>query len=518
MKKNKTKQDLEMGFPALGRKGLMVIAMIACFAFASAPGWSVQTERKVSDQQINNMVMKTILTDSALPNNQIDASTVQGIVTLSGTVENLMVRDRAGLLTQTLRGVRGVVNTITLQVISVPDDELAKNVRAALYYDAATDSYELKPEAKGGVVTLSGTVQSYHEKNLAVYVAREVRGVKEVKDAIIVRSKSNRPDSEIDAEVKRIIAIDIWLDGNTILTEVKNGIVTLTGAVGSYAQHGRAVLRAWTAGVKSVNADDLKVEPWARKEGQRREMGVIKSDPDIKNAVLDAFIHDPRVLSFNPTISVDQGMVTLSGTVDNLRAKRAAEQDAKNTVGVWRTRNLLTVRPVTRLEDAEISRIVKDAFLRDSIVDGDKIAVRSRLGVVTLTGAVDSQFERARADNLASRANGVVDVRNNLSVEYPRSIYYNTGHDPYWSHSSFFADNPMYYTKWVHLSDVALKQDIENELFWCPFVDRDQITVRAESGIATLTGTVYSWFESEMATEKALVGGARQVNNKLEVK
>ncbi len=473
----------------------------------------------MTDQAITNAVDHTLQTDSALLNNQIDAKTNEGIVTLSGTAAHLLAKDRATKLAETIRGVRSVVNTIKLDTPARTDDEIRKDVESAFLYDVATDSYELTTAAKDGVVTISGTVQSYREKELAMYVAKGVKGVKEVKSNITVKSKANRPDAEIAAEVKRAIAIDVWLAQNFITTEVKDGVVTLTGTVGSAAQQGRASLLAWTAGVSSVKAEGLKVEPWALGRDQRKETITIKGDLQIKDAVKDALVYDPRVFSFNPTLEVENGVVTLTGTVDNLKAKRAAEQDAKNTVGVWRVKNLLKVRPAKPLADDKIAQNVKSAFLRDPVVDSYQIDAKARAGVITLTGTVDSYFEKAQAEDVASRANGVVTVKNNLTVSYPSTVYY---YEPYSNYTPFYsywdAYRPYDYSTWSSTSDAEMKDDIHDQMWWSPFVSADEVTVKVENSVATLTGTVDSWSEYRSATENAYDGGARFVINNLKVK
>ena len=76
---------------------------------------------------------------------------------------------------------------------------------------------------------------------------------------------------------------------------------------------------------------------------RRQQEHALLSDEEIKNAIIDAFSYDPRVSPFNLDISVNIGVVTLSGRVNNLNAKRAAEQDVKNTIGVWGVKNHLKV-------------------------------------------------------------------------------------------------------------------------------------------------------------------------------
>jgi osmotically-inducible protein OsmY len=277
---------------------------------------------------------------------------------------------------------------------------------------------------------------------------------------------------------------------------------------------------AWTAGVKSVNSKGLAVELWYEAKDQRNESTMIKSDPEIKQAVHDSFVFDPRVFSFNPRVEVKNGDVTLTGVVENLKAKLSAEQDAKNTVGVRHVKNLLKVRPSKPLADDKIAQNVKSALFRDPVVDSYEIVVMAKHGLVTLTGTVDSFFERAEAEDVASRARGVINVKNNLSVIYPSVAYYYTGYDPYWSYQPYFYNPSPNYSRWSNNSDAEVKKNIEDELFWSPWVwvHHDGITVTVTNGVATLTGTVSSWFSYNKATENAFEGGASKVVNNITVR
>ncbi len=487
------------------------------------PNAAVRQEPKMmTDQQIAYAVDYTFLTDAALYNSQIDVTANQGIVTLTGAADNLMAKERAAKLAQTIRGVRGVVNTLALKTPSRLDIDIRKDATEALRYDAATDSYKLKPEVKDGIVTLTGTVPSYGEKRLAIDVVKGVKGVKGVTDSIALKDTNKRSDAEIAAEVKRAIAIDVWLQPISINTEVKDGVVMLTGTVGSPAQYSRANLLAWTAGVKSVRLEGLRVEPLAKAIDQRPEAVPVKGDQQIEQAVHDALIRDPRVNSFNPRIEVVSGVVTLAGVVDNLKAKRAAEQDAKNTWGVWRVKNLIKTRPIGALADDKLAHNVISAFQRDPITDSLEINVKARKGVVALSGAVTSYYEKAQAEDIASRANGVLDVNNDLTVSNPSLVCHNLDYDPFWaylpSRSYLDARHTPDRSTWRHDSDAVVKDDIANKLYWNPWLGIDDINVNVVNGAATLTGYVGSQFELAKATQVAYEAGARQVQNNISIR
>jgi osmotically-inducible protein OsmY len=206
--------------------------------------------------------------------------------------------------------------------------------------------------------------------------------------------------------------------------------------------------------------------------------------------VQDALLFDPRVVSFEPDVRVKNGVVTLSGTVDNLEASRAAEEDARNTVGVALVRNHLRVRPTNELTDDEITLKVQRAMKRDPFVDRSEIGVTTFDGEVSLAGDVDSWFDWSRAEEVAAGVEGVVTIHNNLRVE----------------------GQPQY------VADRVIEEQIEDQLFWSPFVDSDEINVAVVDGVATLTGTVDTWADYSWAAENAREGGASKVHNNLIVR
>lgn len=304
------------------------------------------------------------------------------------------------------------------------------------------------------------------------------------------------------------------MDDDLIKIRVNDNKVFLSGTVGSAAEKRRAEWDAWVGGVEAVDSSALKVEKWARDENLRKNKYVKRSDLEIREAVQAALLYDPRLYAFNLDVSATSGIVTLRGVVDNPQAKKAAERDARNTVGVVSVNSLIKVRPVARIDDDKIADKVRDALLRNPFTESYKIDVRVKNRVVRLEGTVDSYFEKAEAENIAFRAKGVTDVKNNLTVSYPDLVIY----DPYVYSWSIY-DYPWYENSVIitNKSDLGIKQAIESELLWSPFVDSDDVTVSVEAGIATLTGSVDSIREYEAAKQNAFEGGATGVISKLRV-
>ncbi|MEQ9481628.1 BON domain-containing protein [Coleofasciculus sp. F4-SAH-05] len=121
--------------------------------------------------------------------------------------------------------------------------------------------------------------------------------------------------------------------------------------------------------------------------------------------------------SFNVNVAVDNGEVMLTGNVDNLKAKKAAAQDASNTVGVWNVENQINVQPVDEVTQSQITTNVNNALERDPYVEANQVDVAVNNGVATLTGNVDTWYERNQATEEAYEA-GAMSVVNQLDVDY----------------------------------------------------------------------------------------------------
>lgn len=472
--------------------------------------------KSISDQQISDQVNREFLFDPVVSFNTVDVQTTEGIVSLKGRVDNLLAKERAARIAETVRGVRSVINRLDV----VPIEEktakaLRRDVESALIFDEATDAYEIDVKAKeNGEVTLSGTVDSWSEKQLADTVTKSVSGVTDVNNRITVIAKANRPASEITADIKKRLHWDTLVDDGMIDVRVDEGDVILSGTVGSAAEKRHAEQNAWVSGVKSVDTSKLAVSKWARDKALRDKKYIAKSDAEISEAVKDALVYDPRVYLHDIDVTTSAGVVTLRGVVDNIEAKQAAERDARHTVGVRNIHNLIKVRPVAELSDKKIADNIRTALIRNPFTESYEVDVKVKNQMVTLSGTVDSFFEKAEAENTAFRAKGVVGVKNKLLIDRPTLIVY----DPYVYDWSIY-DYPWYNDTAVifNRSDWQIELNIINELIWSPYVDRDDVSVSVADGVATLEGEVESWSEYTAAQENAFEGGATAVINRLKV-
>lgn len=464
--------------------GVTLLAAIGIAALAHAEG------KAPNDMEITDAIESELWLDDAVDSNNIDIATNDGIVTFDGAVDSILAKDRAEAIAANVVGVRGIINEVEVSpAIMRPDNELKEAVEDTLIADPAADAYELEVEVNDGTITLKGTVESWQERQLSETVVKGVRGVRGIENRIAVNYEDVRYDDEIDAEVSARLENDVRVDDAMIDVDVTDGIVKLEGMVGSLSEKRQAEADAWVSGVRDVVSDNLHTNWGLRDDMRRSDLYQFRTDEQIKEAVDDSFLYDPRVLSFEPEVSVRGGNVTLSGVVDNLEAKLAAEDDARNVVGVRSVDNNLKVRIPMTVNDNKLTKNVRSALADDPYVERFDVDVSANRGWVTLDGDVNTSFESNHAEIVALGIMGVTRVFNNIDYEYD----------------------------WEYKPDWEVEEDVVNQLWWSPFVDSDEVNVAVDDGIVTLSGTVDTWSERNNAADNAFEGGAKDVQNNLDV-
>ncbi|MDA8163536.1 MAG: BON domain-containing protein [Desulfobacteraceae bacterium] len=215
-------------------------------------------------------------------------------------------------------------------------DQLRKDVIDQLSWDDRVDASQVEVEAgKGGRIRLSGVVASYTAYRAAESDALSVRGVRIVDNQLEIRHPSEvaREDEEIRASLTGALGWYPDIDGGKIQVGVDAGTVTLTGAVDSFWKKLKAEELAFdTAGVTWV-VNELAVVPTQSIDDEaiaREIVGALERASDIL---------DPDRIN----VTVDRGLVTLSGSVSDWHGMTAAENAARFTQGVVDVFNGLVV-------------------------------------------------------------------------------------------------------------------------------------------------------------------------------
>lgn len=363
---------------------LLTIFLVACSAQESGDMEQMSQNdveyEQPDDLDISNAVVDELAITRGIDGERLSVETNEGIVTISGVTDNLLTKDRATSVASTIKGVRSVVNDIDV-VSDRLDAAIAEDLADALLSDPATDTWEIESSIDDGVVTLTGTVDSWQEKELVAKVAKGVEGVIGINNNVDIDYETTRTDDEILGDVQSSIVWNNRIEDALINIDVNDGVVELSGSVGSLFEKNLATEIARVAGVTDVNTENLEVKSWLRDEMKRQDFLADKSDTNIQNAIEDAFSVHPRIDAQEIIVSVDNGIATLTGTVDNLKTARTAAETASNTRGVIATDqnlsvdNQLEVTPETNRTDAEIREDVENALNRDPFVEASEISV-----------------------------------------------------------------------------------------------------------------------------------------------
>lgn len=214
-----------------------------------------------------------------------------------------------------------------------------------------------------------------------------------------------KTDTELQRDVMEEIAWDPKLHGAEIGVAAKDGVVTLSGRVATFAQK-RAAERAAqrVAGVRGV-AEEVEVELLSGSE---------RTDTELAHAALNALYWNVEVPEHEISVKVENGWITLGGAVDWNYQKRAAEESVRYLTGVKGVTDLVALRP--RASNTDVKNKIEDALRRSAETEARQIDVTTTDGAVTLSGHVHSWADRRSAELAAWSAPGVREVKDLLTV------------------------------------------------------------------------------------------------------
>jgi len=202
---------------------------------------------------------------------------------------------------------------------------------------------------------------------------------------------------------------------------------------------------------------------------------LVRSDAEIQTNVLRELRWDTRVEETDVGVEVDQGVVTLTGTVSSYAKRMAAQEAAHRVAGVRDVANDIEVHTAGSKQrtDTDIAQAVRQALEWNAHVPADNIETTVSKGWVTLDGTVDYWSHKLEAEHVVLPLTGVHGVTNNIIVAAPE------------------------------VSSAGIHDSIEEALLRRAEREADDIQIKIVDGIVRLSGKVHSYRE-----RRAVVGAA----------
>ncbi len=210
------------------------------------------------DAAITARIETLFLVNEHLNPFNINTTTNNGVVTLTGSVADEIQKDLATDLANTVDGVKEVVNNLTVvgTVVSqrprrtwrdrINDSTLTATVRSNLLYNKELKGLKIGVRSENGVVTLHGVVNTFFEKDRIEQIVMETRGVNRVINNLtvhpgqsgnVVETATRKvADEWVEKRVAMAIALNRYISMRNLNVKVQNGLCILTGSVDSEKQ------------------------------------------------------------------------------------------------------------------------------------------------------------------------------------------------------------------------------------------------------------------------------------------
>jgi hyperosmotically inducible protein len=229
--------------------------------------------------------------------------------------------------------------------------------------------------------------------------------------------RASDTDDRIESSAKKSYVFKTYLTGDSIKTESKNGVVTLTGTVTEDSHIGLA--RDTVEGLPGVKSVDNRLV--VKGEGPAEH-----SDGWVGLKVKTALLFHRNVRATKTDVNVKDGIVSLSGEASSMAQRELTTEYAKDVEGVKGVKNDMTVAKVSskpdetvgeKIDDASITAQVKMSLLSHRSTSALKTKVETTDGVVTVSGIAKNAAEKNLVTKLVTDIRGANRVINNMTTQ-----------------------------------------------------------------------------------------------------
>ena len=207
-----------------------------------------------TNEELQKDVQDAIKWEHLLHAAEIGVTAKDGVITLTGVVDNYAKKSEAEDAAKNVAGVKAVVEKIEIKFASDKknDNEIADDIITIYKWNIGIPKDKIKIKVERGWVTLEGEISLYYQKESAKSLIRNIEGVTGVTNNIRLESVTN--DKIEKGDIVRALARTWSLNDKDIQVFVAGNKVILTGSVESLYQKNEAGRIAWNApGVKTID-------------------------------------------------------------------------------------------------------------------------------------------------------------------------------------------------------------------------------------------------------------------------
>ena len=215
-----------------------------------------------TDAELQQDVMNELQWEPSIKAAEIGVGVTDGVVTLSGYVDSYYKKWAAERAAARVFGVRAVAEAIQVRLpgsLKRSDGDIAQAASNALEWNVSVPYDRIKIRVQDGVLTLSGEVDWWYQKDAAEDTVRHLMGVVLVSNRIAIKPAVKPQD--VKDKIESAFQRNALLDERRITAQTRGNKVILRGSVRSWAERAEAQWVAWAAPGVSEVKNDIIVSP-----------------------------------------------------------------------------------------------------------------------------------------------------------------------------------------------------------------------------------------------------------------
>ncbi|MGV8949308.1 MAG: BON domain-containing protein [Candidatus Paracaedibacter sp.] len=220
----------------------------------------------IADSFLKTDIQEALEFEPGLKSLNIIVNVENGIVTLSGSVENYYEKYLAEKAVKNIHGVKGIIEELQVKFgesLQRSDEEIAKAAIRTLEWDSSLPKDKIKVVVEHGIVKLSGEVEEQHQRERAYQNVRYLYGVRSIISTIFLKPPMSIKPELVSSKILSEFQRNATIDARNVRIETQGSKVILRGSIRSWVEYEEARHAAWSVpGVTEVDSKQLIIKEY----------------------------------------------------------------------------------------------------------------------------------------------------------------------------------------------------------------------------------------------------------------